>query len=86
MGNDLSRDPLLALSLYWARLRVETLCTLLKGLLDVFDYRFWSKGLPRHARPPQKNAALKPPPAQPLAAVHQTGQTCEGLGLLGCIA
>jgi hypothetical protein len=86
MCNDLSMDPLLALSLYCARVRVETLFAMLKGLLGTFAYRFWSKYVPRHSRKPKKNAALKPPPVQHLAEVHQTWQACEGFVMLGCIA
>ena len=86
MCNDLSMDPLLALALYCARVRVETMFTMLKGLLGAFAYRFWSQYLPRHSRKPKKNAALKPPQAQHLAEVHQTWRACEGCVLLGCIA
>jgi hypothetical protein len=86
MCNDLSMDPLLAISLYCARVRVETLFTMLKGRLGVFAYRFWSKYLPRHSRKPKKNATLKPPPAQHVAEVHQPWRACEGFVLLGCIA
>jgi hypothetical protein len=86
MCNDLSIEPLLAISLYCARVRVETMFTMLKGLLGAFAYRFWSKYLPRHSRKPKKNATLKPPQAQHVAEVHQTWRACEGFVMLGCIA
>jgi hypothetical protein len=43
MSSDLSIDPLVAISLYCARVRVETMFAMLKGLLGVFTYRFWSR-------------------------------------------
>ena len=86
MCNDLSIEPLLAISLYCARVRVETMFTMLKGLLGAFAYRFWSKYLLRHSRKPKKNATLKPPQAQHIAEVHQTWRACEGFVMLGCIA
>jgi hypothetical protein len=86
MCNDLSIEPLLAISLYCARVRVETMFTMLKGLLGAFAYRFWSKYVPRQSRKPKKNATLKPPQAQHVAEVHQTWRACEGFVMLGCIA
>jgi hypothetical protein len=86
MCNDLSMDPLLAISLYCARVRVETMFAMLKGVLGAFAYRFWSKYLPRHSRKPKKNAAFKPPQLQHVTEVHQTWRACEGFVMLGCIA
>lgn len=86
MWSDLTMAPLLAIELYGARVRVETMFSMLKSVLGAFAYRFWTKHLPRHSRKPKKNAALKPPPLQHLAEVHQTGQACEGFVMLGCIA
>jgi len=86
MGSDLTLAPLLAIELYCARVRVETMFSMLKSVLGAFAYRFWSKYVPRHSRKPKKNAALKPPPLQHLAEVHQTWQACEGFVMLGCIA
>lgn len=86
MCSDLSLDPLTALALYGARVRVETLFTMLKGVIGAFRYHFWSKRLPRHSRRPKKNALLKPPAVQDLPTVQRTWQACEGFVLLGCIA
>jgi hypothetical protein len=86
MCSDLTMAPLLAIELYCARVRVEIMFSMLKGVLGAFAYRFWSKYVPRHSRKPKKNAALKPPPLQHLAEVHQTWQACEGFVMLGCIA
>ena len=58
MGNDLALDPLTALPLYCARVRIETMFAMLTGVLDAFAYRFWSTYLPRHSRTPKKHAAL----------------------------
>ena len=85
MCSDLSLDPLTALALYCARVRVETMFAMLKGVIGAFRYRFWSKRLPRHSRRPKKNALLKPPAVHDLPTVQRTWQACEGFVLLGCI-
>ena len=69
MCSDLSMAPLLAIELYCARVRVETMFAMLKGVLGAFAYRFWSKYLPRHSRKPKKNVDLKPPQSQHVPAV-----------------
>ena len=86
MCSDLTLDPPTALALYCARVRVETLFAMLKGVIGAFRYHFWSKRLPRHSRRPKKNALLKPPTVQDLPTVQRTWQACEGFVLLGCIA
>jgi hypothetical protein len=86
MCNDLALDPLTALSLYCARVRIETMFAMLKGVLDAFTYRFWSTYLPRHSRAPKKNAAIQSPQAQHLPSVHATWDACERFVTLGCIA
>ncbi len=86
MCSDLTLDPLTALTLYCARVRVETLFAMLKGVSGAFRYHFWSKRLPRHSRRPKKNALLRPPAVQDLPTVQRTWQACEGFVLLGCIA
>ena len=86
MCNDLTMEPLIAISLYCARVRIETMFSALKGVLGAFAYRFWSKYLPRHSRKPKKNADLKRPRLQYLPNVHETWQACERFVMLGCIA
>lgn len=86
MASDLGLDPLTALTLYCARLRVETLFAMLKGVVGAFLYHFWSKRLPRHSRKPTKNTTLQKPPVQALPSVHRTWQACEGFVVLSCIA
>jgi hypothetical protein len=86
MCSDLALDPLTAIALYCARVRIETMFAMLKGVLDAFAYRFWSKYLPRHSRKPKKNAALKSPKAQHLPRVQETWVACERFVMLGCIA
>lgn len=86
MCSDLALDPLTAIALYCARVRIETMFAMLKGVLDAFAYRFWSKYLPRHSRKPKKNAALKSPKAQHLPRVQETWEACERFVMLGCIA
>ena len=86
MCSDLTMAPLLAIELYGARVRVETLVAMLKGVLGAFAYRFWSKYMPRHSRKPNKNADLKRPQSQHVPAVQQTWLACERFVMLGCLA
>jgi hypothetical protein len=86
MCSDLTMAPLLAIELYGARVRVETLFSMLKGVLGAFAYRFWSKYVPRHSRKPKKNADLKRPQSQHVPAVQQTWLACERFVMLGCLA
>jgi hypothetical protein len=86
MCSDLSMAPLMAISLYCARVRIETMFAMLKGVLGTFAYRFWSRYLPRHSRKPKKNANLKRPQARHVPAVQQTWLACERFVMLGCVA
>jgi hypothetical protein len=86
MCSDLESDPLMAITLYCARVRVETLFAMLKSVLGTFAYRFWSKRLPRHARKPTKNATLQAPHAEHLETVRRTWEACERFVMLSCIA
>nr|WP_319397250.1 hypothetical protein [uncultured Desulfobacter sp.] len=45
MCSDLEQDPVTALELYCARVRIETMFDMLKNVMGVFRYRFWTKGL-----------------------------------------
>jgi len=86
MSNDLSLQPSVAIALYCARVRVETMLAMLKGLLGTFAYRFWSRYIERQSRKPKKNATLKAPHHDHLEAVQSTWNACEGFVMLGCIA
>lgn len=86
MSNNLSLDPLVAISLYCARVRVETMFAMLKGLLGAFAYRFWSRYIERQSRKPKKNATLKAPHHEHREAVQRTWNACEGFVMLSCIA
>lgn len=86
MCSDLASDPLMAIALYCARVRIETLFAMLKGLLGAFTYRFWSKRLPRHSRKPTKNATLQAPHREHLETVRRTWEACERFVMLSCIA
>lgn len=85
MCSDLAMEPLMAISLYCARVRIETMFAMLKSVLGAFAYRFWSKRLPRHSRKPKKNTSLKAPQREHLETVHKTWQACERFVMLGCI-
>ena len=86
MCSDLTMAPLLAIELYCARVRVETMFWMLKGVLGAFAYRFWSKYVPRHSRKPKKNIDLKRPQVQHVPTVRQTWLACERFVMLGCVA
>ena len=86
MCSDLESDPLMAVALYCARARRETLLAMLTGVLGAFAYRFWSKRLPRHARQPTKNAPLTAPRTEHLETVRRTWEACERFVMLGCVA
>ena len=86
MSNHLNLEPLVAISLYCARVRVETMFAMLKGLLGVFAYRFWSRYIERQSRKPKRNASLKAPHHDHREAVQKTWKACEGFVMLGCIA
>ena len=59
---------------------------MLKGLLGVFAYRFWSRYIERHSRKPKKNTSLQPPHHDHREAVQNTWKACEGFVMLGSIA
>jgi hypothetical protein len=84
--SDLDSDPLMAIALYCARVRIETLFAMLKSVLGAFAYRFWSKRLPRHSRKPKKNATLQAPPQEHQETVRRTWQACERFVMLSCVA
>jgi hypothetical protein len=86
MCSDLDMAPLTAISLYCARVRVETLLGMLKHLLGAFTYRFWSKHSPRHARKPTKHTTLKSPKPEHVHNVSSTWQACERFVMFSCLA
>lgn len=86
MCSDLQQDPILALELYCARVRIETMFAVLKRLLCVFAYRFWSKQLPRHSRVPKSNDQLQAPTAAGANTVRRSWLASERFVMLGAIA
>ncbi len=86
MCSDLSQAPLLAVQLYCARTRVEIMFDMLKNLIGAFQYRFWSKLMPRHSRRPKKNKDLKKPSTQALHNVGLCWEAYERFVMLGAIS
>ena len=72
MSSDLELLAVNAIELYCARTRIEILFSVLKHVIGAFNFRFWTKSLPKHSRRPFPNRDLKAP--QP----HQIGtiQAC----------
>ncbi len=86
MCSDLHQDPVIALELYCARIRIETMFDMLKNLMGVFRYRFWTKRLPRLSRKPRKNRNLRNPGKEQLGTVHRCFAAYERFVMTGAIA
>ena len=86
MCSDLTIESLMALKLYCARTRIEIMFDMLKNLIGVFNYRYWSKNLPRHSRKPKKNVDLKKPSTQALPSVKNCWKAIEGFSMMGAIS
>jgi hypothetical protein len=86
MCTDLNQCPVIALQLYCARARIETMFDMLKNLIGAFHYHFWSKVMPKHSRKPKKNKDLKPPPAQDIHSIGVCWEAYERFVMLGAIA
>jgi hypothetical protein len=87
MCSDLSQDPVGALELYCARVRIETMFDMLKNLMGVFQYRFWTQSLERHSRKPRKNKYLKKPmTSKQMEKVRRCFAAYERFVMTGAIA
>ena len=86
MCSDLNQDPLLAIRLYCMRVRVEIMFDMLKNVLGTFNYRFWSKGMPKHSRKPKKNKDLEKPASDNIKTVRHCWDAYEGFVMLAAIA
>jgi hypothetical protein len=65
MSSDLTLEPLLALSLYTARVRIESLFASVKNLLGGLAYHFWSKYLAPVSRRPRRGSQPAPVSSRP---------------------
>jgi len=86
MCSDLNQEPLLAIQLYCARTRIETMFDMLKNLLGAFNYHFWSKVMPRHSRKPKSNKDLKQPAENELEKVQLCWDAYERFVMLAAIS
>jgi hypothetical protein len=86
MCSDLRQDPVAALELYCVRTWIEVMFQRLKHLIGAFQFRFWSKKMPRHSRRPTTNRTLTAPPVQNLGTVQHGWEAYEGFVMLGAIA
>lgn len=86
MCSDMCQNPVAAVELYCARVRVETMFDMLKNLMGVFQYRFWTKWLPRHSRKPCKNKYLKAPRHDNMDKVRRCFAAYERFVMCGAIA
>jgi len=67
------------------RVRVETMFDMLKNLLGVFRYRFWTKKLAPVSRKPKKNKKLVSPASENLPSVTGCWEAYERFAMLGAI-
>ena len=65
MSSNLTLEPLLALSLYTARVRIESLFASVKNLLGGLAYHFWSKYLAPASRRPTRGSHPAPVSSRP---------------------
>jgi hypothetical protein len=65
MSSDLTLEPLLALSLYTARVRIESLFASVKNLLGGLAYHFWSSYLAPVSRRPMRGSHPAPVSSRP---------------------
>jgi len=86
MSSDLTLSPATALTLYCLRTRIETLFDMMKNLLQAFNFRFWTKKLPRHPRRPRANRHLQAPAAPNLSGVQACWNAYETFVLCATIA
>lgn len=86
MCSDLNQNPITAIELYCARVRIEIMFDMLKNLMSVFRYRFWTQRLPRHSRKPVKNKHLKKPARKDIATVKRCHSAYERFVMTGAIA
>ena len=93
MSSDLTLDPLLALSLYTARVRIDSLFNSVKNLLGGLAYHFWSKYLEPVSRRPRRGSHPAPVSSRPdrtantLAAIEKfLALHLIGLGTLQLLA
>jgi hypothetical protein len=85
MCSDLSQEPVAALQLYCARVRIETMFDMLKNLIGAFRYRFWSKRLARHSRKPRKNETLRKPSQKRIESVRRCHDAYERFVMVGAV-
>lgn len=86
MCSDLNQNPVAALELYCARVRIETMFDMLKNLMGAFRYRFWTKRLPRHSRKPVKNKNLKRPAREEIETIKRCFAAYERFVMTGAVA
>lgn len=86
MCSDIQQDPVAALELYCARVRIETMFDMLKNLIGAFRYRFWSKRLPRHSRKPGKNKNLKKPAQKQIGTIKLCLDAYERFVMTGAVS
>jgi hypothetical protein len=85
MCSDPNQSPLSAIELYCSRIRIETMSDMLKNVIGAFNYRFWSKVMPRHSRKPLKNKNLKQPALRNIPKVRRCWEAYERFVMFGAI-
>jgi len=86
MCSDLNIEPIIALKLYCSRIRVECMFDMLKNMIKAFNYRFWSRMMPKESRKPKKNKKLTEPKSENIATIKRCWEGCERFAYLGAIS
>jgi hypothetical protein len=86
MSSDLELLAVNAIELYCARTRIEILFSVLKHVIGAFNFRFWTKSLPKHSRRPFPNRDLKAPQPHQISTIQACWQAYETFVLCASIA
>ena len=86
MSSDLELLAVNAIELYCARTRIEILFSVLKHVIGAFNFRFWTKSLPKHSRRPFPNRDLKAPQPHQIGTIQACWQAYETFVLCASIA
>jgi hypothetical protein len=86
MSSDLELLAVNAIELYCARTRIEILFSVLKHVIGAFNFRFWTKSLPKHSRRPFPNRDLTAPQPHQIGTIQACWQAYESFVLCASIA
>ena len=86
MASRIDQDPIEAIELYCARIRIEGMFDRLKHLMGAFSFRFWSYAQAKQSRTPKKNEKARKLSEEQKQKVEQCWKAMEGYANCGAIA